>query len=113
MAHVGGLASRFEGADEADVACHLGLTHVDIDLGAVHEQLGLIAGMPPASPHISPFLDSQHHKGNPFAPPYQQVAKKSVPTDWQGHIFQYRYKPLQIGLNDAVLDTDECGMILV
>ena len=43
---VGGLATRLEGADEADVACHLGLTHVDIDLGAVHEQLGLIAGMP-------------------------------------------------------------------
>ena len=42
--HVGGLATRLEGADEAGVARHLGLTHVDIDLGAVHEQLGLIAG---------------------------------------------------------------------
>ena len=107
---VGGLATRLEGADEAGVARHLGLTHVDIDLALSMNKSGSLPACPPASPYIS---DSQHHKGNPFAPPYQQVAKKSVPTDWQGHIFQYRYKPLQIGLNDAVLDTDECGMILV
>ena len=43
--HVGGLVGRVEGADEAGVACHLGFSHVDIHLGAVHEQVGLVAGI--------------------------------------------------------------------
>ena len=37
LAGIGGLVSRIEVADEACVACHLGLAHVDIDLSAVHE----------------------------------------------------------------------------
>ena len=37
LAGISGLVGRVKRADEARVACHLGLAHVDIDLSAIHE----------------------------------------------------------------------------
>ena len=45
LAHVGSLVLGVEAADEAGMACYLGLAHVDIDLGTVHTQVGLVAGV--------------------------------------------------------------------